>query len=128
MEIRVRLQLVALGFPCPLVGADLFDDRGCWIARPDLCWPTLRLAIEYDGEHHRTDRFQYAKDIHRKEQMEDLGWRSIVLLSGDVHRRWTVTESRITDAFASRGVRDPSTIPAEPDTPTRRRLITPRPT
>ncbi|MGV8965593.1 MAG: hypothetical protein ACOH2F_04885 [Cellulomonas sp.] len=126
METLVRLQLVASGFPCPLVGADLFDDRGCWIARPDLCWPALRLAIEYDGEHHRTDRFQYAKDIHRKEQMEDLGWRSIVLLSGDVYRRWTVTESRITDAFASRGITDPSTIPPEPDTPTRRRLTTPR--
>ena len=128
METRVRLQLIASGFPCPLVGADLFDDRGCSIARPDLCWPTLRLAIEYDGEHHRTDRFQYANDIQRKEQMEDLGWRSIVLLSGDVHRRWTVTESRITDAFATRGVRDPSKVPSEPDTPTRTRLTTPRPT
>jgi hypothetical protein len=128
METRVRLQLVASGFPCPLVGADLFDDRGCWIARPDLCWPSLRLAVEYDGEHHRTDRFQYAKDIHRKEQMEDLGWRSIVLLSDDVYRRWTVTESRITDAFASRGIRNPQTVPAEPDTPTRTRLTTPRPT
>ncbi|WP_407344492.1 endonuclease domain-containing protein [Pengzhenrongella phosphoraccumulans] len=128
METRVRLKLVASGFPCPRVGADLFDDRGCWIARPDLCWPTLRLAIEYDGEHHRTDRFQYAKDIHRKEQMEDLGWRSIVLLSDDVNRRWTVTESRITDAFASRGIRNPRMVPSEPDTPTRTRLTTPRPT
>ena len=128
METRVRLQLIASGFPCPLIGAELFDDRGCWIARPDLCWPSLRIAIEYDGEHHRTDRYQYAKDIHRKEQMEDLGWRSIVLLVGDVMRRWKVTESRLRDAFASRGVRDLSTVPSEPDTPTRRRLITPRET
>ena len=106
METRVRLQLVASGFP--------------------LCWPSLRLAIEYDGEHHRTDRAQYARDIHRKEHMEDLGWRSIVLLAGDVLRRWSATESRLADAFASRGVRIPSTLRDEPDTDLRRRIVTPR--
>jgi hypothetical protein len=126
METRTRLQLIASGFPCPLVGADLFDDRGCWIARPDLCWPALRIAIEYDGEHHRTDRYQYAKDIHRKEAMEDLRWRSLVLLSDDVLRRWAITAARLRDIFASRGVADPATLPDEPDHLTRPRLTTAR--
>ena len=126
METRVRLQLIASGFPCPVVGADLFDNLGCWVARPDLCWPSLRLAIEYDGEHHRTDRAQYARDIHRKEHMEDLGWRSIVLLADDVLRRWSATESRLVDAFVSRGVTVPSTLGGEPDTDLRRRIVIPR--
>ena len=126
METRVRLQLIGSGFPCPVVGADLFDDRGCWIARPDMCWPELRLALEYDGDHHRTDRAKYVKDIHRKEQMEDYGWRSIVLLARDVLDRWSVSESRLRDAFASRGVVDLSALADASDQLVRPRLITPR--
>lgn len=126
MESLTRWQLLASGFPCPVVGADVFDDRGCWIARPDRCWPEIRVAIEYDGEHHRTDRHQYAKDIHRKEQLEDAGWRCVVLLSHDVLRRWGVTEARLNDVVASRGARPRDLTPAQ-DTTTRPRIVTRRP-
>lgn len=126
METKVRLRLIASGYPCPVIGAELFDDLGCWVARPDMCWPTLRLAIEYDGAHHRTDRSQYERDLHRKEHMEDLGWRSIVLISDDVHVRWNATDARLRAAFASRGVTNPATIPDAPDTTVRVRLTTPR--
>jgi len=71
METVTRLRLVDSGFPCPVVGADVWDDLGCWIARPDMCWPQIRVALEYDGDHHRTDRWQYVKDIHRRERLED---------------------------------------------------------
>jgi hypothetical protein len=125
MESLTRVRLVGSGFPCPVVGADLYDDLGCWIARPDMCWPEIRVAVEYDGDHHRADRWQYVKDIRRKEHMEDAGWRCVVLLAEDVLRRWPLTEARLRDVFASRGVRPEDLVDA-PDSVERPRVTTPR--
>lgn len=36
LETRVRLLLIRSGFPCPVVGADLFAEDQ-WVARPDMC-------------------------------------------------------------------------------------------
>jgi len=32
------------------------------------------LALEYDGEQHRVDPVQYAYDIQRSEDLDELGW------------------------------------------------------
>ncbi|MHA7133317.1 endonuclease domain-containing protein [Oerskovia turbata] len=121
METRVRLQLIASGFPCPVVGADVFhQDR--WVARPDLCWPRLRIAIEYDGRHHLTDRQQMLDDVARREEMERLGWRVLVLYADDVLRRWPATTGRVMQAFADRGV-DPRRVLAAPDVTVRPRVV-----
>lgn len=37
-------------------------------------WEDIKLAIEYDGDHHRSDRGQFAKDIVRLEELAELGW------------------------------------------------------
>jgi len=53
MESRLRMILLLAGLPRPQVQTELRDDRGAFIARPDLLYPTARLAIEYDGAVHR---------------------------------------------------------------------------
>jgi hypothetical protein len=121
METRVRLLLVASGFPCPVVGADVYDgDR--WVARPDLSWPVLRIAIEYDGVHHLTDRQQMLDDVARREEMERLGWRVLVLYGDDVLRRWPATTGRVLQAFADRGA-CPSSVADALDVAVRPRIV-----
>src|SRR5699024_995377 len=39
-----------------------------------LGYPELRIAIEYEGDHHRFSPAQYAQDIRRKELFEAEGW------------------------------------------------------
>lgn len=124
METRLRLQLVDSGFPCPVVGADVFDDDGRWVARPDLCWPALRISVEYDGAHHLVSAKQRLDDVARQEELERLGWRVIVLFAHDVLRRWPSTESRVLQAFVDRGVR-PDELRDAPDVATRPRVVTP---
>ena len=34
----------------------------------------LKIAIEYEGAHHRTDRRQFEKDIRRYDELIELGW------------------------------------------------------
>jgi hypothetical protein len=123
METRLRLRLVDSGFPCPVVGADVFDDDGRWLARPDLCWPDLRIALEYDGQHHLTSARQRLNDVARQEELERLGWRVIVLFAYDVLGRWPSTEGRVLQAFLDRGVR-PAEVPDAPDAGARPRVVT----
>ena len=103
METRLRLLLLAAGVPPPVCGQDVSLDGG-WVARPDLSWPAARLAVEYDGDVHRTDRAQWRRDVARKELLEDLGWRVLVLTADDVLRHPERTVARVRAALRARGV------------------------
>ena len=41
-----------------------------------------KIAVEYDGDHHRTDRTQFARDITRLEELAELGWTVIRVAAG----------------------------------------------
>ena len=49
----------------------------------DMGWEDLMVAVEYDGEHHRVDRWQYTKDIRRSEALERLGWLIVRVVATD---------------------------------------------
>ncbi|MFF3063371.1 DUF559 domain-containing protein [Oerskovia sp. NPDC057915] len=124
METRVRLLLVAAGFPCPVVGADLFAEDQ-WVARPDLCWPQARIAIEYDGAHHYSSQHQMRSDVARRENLERLGWRVIVIYSQDVLTAWDATCGRLLTAFGDQGV-DPGSVAHASDASVRPRIVVAR--
>ncbi|WP_162449464.1 endonuclease domain-containing protein [Phytoactinopolyspora mesophila] len=102
METRVRLMLVRGGLPCPEVGVDVLDDAGGWLARPDLAYLDLKIAIEYDGDHHRTDKHQWRRDRSRDENMRHAGWIVITLTADDVFRHPARTIARIRHHYAAR--------------------------
>ena len=54
-------------------------------ARLDMGWPESMIAVEYDGDHHWTNRRQLAWDIRRTELLRELGW--IVVRVTAEHRR-----------------------------------------
>lgn len=101
METRLRLLIVRSGLPRPVAGRDLVVD-GCWLARPDLSWPSLRIAVEYDGDHHRTDRVQWQRDIARRRLLEDAGWALVVVTADDVLRHPTQLVERLRRLVAQR--------------------------
>lgn len=45
----------------------------------DLAWPEFRVAIEYDGDHHRTDKAQWRRDNDKRELLRHHHW--IVLIA-----------------------------------------------
>jgi hypothetical protein len=65
MESRLRLLLVFAGLPCPEINVDIFDEHGHWLSRPDLCYRGIKLALEYEGDTHRTDKRQWRADMSR---------------------------------------------------------------
>jgi len=76
MESVLRLALIDGGLPHPEVNPDLYDEAGGWIGRPDLACPELKIAIQYEGDVHRTNR-KWQKDIARDEALRDHGWEII---------------------------------------------------
>lgn len=75
-ETLLRLLIVAAGLPEPVVGPPVLVVGGSLTLHPDLAYPDLRIAIEYEGDDHR-DAGRWERDIERREMFEDAGWRVI---------------------------------------------------
>lgn len=101
-ESWLRLVLVDAGFPRPTAQIRVTD--GQLVAYLDLGWEDQLVALEYDGDHHRTDRRQYVKDIRRVEMLERLGWHVIKVIKED--RPHDIVE-RVWRALARRGYSAP---------------------
>ena len=72
-ETMLRLVIVRAGLPEPMVGFAVHH-HGAFVGTPDLAYPELRIAIEYEGQHHRTDKDRYEDDIVRRELFRRAGW------------------------------------------------------
>ena len=106
METRTRLLVVRAGLPEPECGKDVHASDGYgWLARPDLRWLEFKVAVEYDGDLHRTKKKRWRNDIARREGLEDDGWRVVVVTADDVYLRPKETVARIRRALIERGWR-----------------------
>ncbi len=82
-ETWLRLLLVRAGYPRPQTQIPVYGEYGQLVAVLDMGWEHLKLAVEYDGDHHRTDRRQFNKDIRRAEAVAELGWIDVRVTAED---------------------------------------------
>ncbi|MEU1970128.1 hypothetical protein ABZ477_00550 [Microbacterium sp. NPDC019599] len=82
-ESELRLLLRSAGFGPFASNVELRDGRGAFVARVDLALPDLRIAIEYEGDHHR-DKEQWRRDIARRRRIEALGWTYLPVTQADL--------------------------------------------
>jgi hypothetical protein len=82
-ESYLRLVLIRSGLPRPKTQVPVYADDGAVVAYLDMGWPELLVGVEYDGDHHRTDRRQYVRDIRRWELVEELGWLLVRVVAED---------------------------------------------
>ncbi|MCX2932227.1 hypothetical protein ORI20_18290 [Mycobacterium sp. CVI_P3] len=97
-ETYLRLDLVDAGFPRPQTQIPVARPNGRWYYL-DMGWPEIRVAVEYDGEHHRTSRRTYAVDVERQDYLISIGWITVRVLAD--HRRANVI-GRVQRAFTER--------------------------
>lgn len=102
METWVRLIIVDAGLPEPRTDHDVFDHRGRFVGCVDLAYMELRIAIEYEGDQHRTDPRQWQRDIEKHERLADLGWRVIRVSRDHVFRDPSSIGRRVRGAIDSR--------------------------
>mgnify|MGYP000436364141 CR=1 FL=1 len=85
-------------FPAAETQIPLFDVSDYPFAYLDMGWRDKKIAVEYDGEHHRTDPDQYRWDILRLRRILALGWIHIKVIAGDnefihhVKQAWLLRE------------------------------------
>ncbi|KQQ11392.1 hypothetical protein ASF46_05280 [Rathayibacter sp. Leaf296] len=99
METLLRLLLVRAGFPEPELNVELFDAQGNFVARVDLLYRDHWVVVEYDGDHHRTDKRQYERDIARSEAIEALGYRHLRVRAPGVLENPAATVERVRRAL-----------------------------
>lgn len=75
-ETWLRLLVIDAGFPPPQTQIRVIVG-GRTKYYLDMGWPDLKVALEYEGDHHRTDRAQFARDIARLDELIALGWTVI---------------------------------------------------
>jgi hypothetical protein len=81
-ESWLRLLLIDNGFPIPETQIPVADGDDPF-AFLDMGWRHIQLAVEYDGDHHRTDRPQYVKDMRRHPRIQRCGWEVIRVIAED---------------------------------------------
>lgn len=82
-ETWLRLLLINTGYPRPETQIPVSGEYGELLAVLDMGWEDIKLGVEYEGDHHRTDRRQFHRDIARYEALSDLGWIVIRVTADD---------------------------------------------
>lgn len=107
MESLLRWTIIDDGLPEPAVHARVLDQGG-WLARVDLSYPSQHIAIEYQGDQHRSDKRQWRGDIGRTRALQSAGWLVILASADDIARPHSVLTS-IRAALVDRGWRPHAT-------------------
>ncbi len=106
-ETVLRLMIVLARLPAPRANVDVRDTTGRFVARVDLLLEKWGVVVEYDGRQHETDPRQWLRDRLRREAIEALGLRVIVVSAPDLDRPEAVVR-RIHRALVDRGYNGPS--------------------
>jgi hypothetical protein len=95
METRLRMLIVLAGLPEPEVNLSIRDVDGRPLRRYDLCWPSVRVIVEYDGRHHIEREQNWESDLDRREAIDDDGWRILVVTGAGIYREPQRTVCRV---------------------------------
>ncbi|MGO9157129.1 endonuclease domain-containing protein [Mycobacterium sp.] len=101
-ETWLRLLLINARLPVPSTQIPVQENWRC-IGVLDMGWEKYKVAVEYDGDHHRSDRRQYARDQWRLRKLEELGWIIVRVIAED---KPDDVVRRVRAALHRRGYRD----------------------
>lgn len=82
-ESRLRVVLTKAGLPTPRINHVLVATDGGGGMRTDFAYPELKLAIEYQGDYHRTSA-QWRSDMTRRMRLEAMGWYVLEINADDL--------------------------------------------
>ncbi|NYI78030.1 DUF559 domain-containing protein [Nocardioides panzhihuensis] len=110
METRLRMLIVLAGLPEPMVNQLVGEESELDFRKYDMCWPSIKLIVEYDGRQHVEREEQWESDIGRREKIDDDGWRILVFIAKDIYNTPGRTLDRIHRQLVARRLRG---VPAQ---------------
>jgi very-short-patch-repair endonuclease len=105
-ETQTRLIVVASRLPTVRANVEIRVGSTERLIRIDLGFERYRLGLEYEGDHHRTDRAQWRKDVRRIEDLAEEGWEVMRITDDDLIDDERLV-ARIARRLSARGWHDP---------------------
>lgn len=102
-ETRMRLALADHQVPAPVPQLEVCDAEGGIVGHVDLGWEEVKVAAEYQGDHHRTDREQWMYDQARFASLAACGWLVLPCTADDL-RVPRALARRVLSALSSRAL------------------------
>lgn len=84
LETDYRLDAVAGGLPDAVLDMEIRDDDGHLLGISEFVYPDYRLVVEVEGDHHRTDRRQWNRDIEKYRAYTSVGLEVVRLTSAHI--------------------------------------------
>lgn len=103
-ETDARLALIDAGLPAPSTQVVIRGRYGEFIARVDLAYEGVKLAIEYDGPQHWEDSKVRQRDIDKGVELADLDWGLVRVGSNLLYHRRATYLHRVTTVLRERGM------------------------
>ena len=104
-ETIARLALIRAGLPRPTTQVEIFDEFGGFVARVDMAYAGVHVAVEYDGAQHWSDALVRQADIDKMYELNRLGWIVIRVSNDQLRHRRTTYTTRVEKALRERGMR-----------------------
>lgn len=106
-ESSLRLGVQRHGIPdgrCNVVVPGITFRSGAAISL-DIAWVEFKVGVEYDGDHHRTDKVQWRRDNEKRERLRAHGWILIIVTAQNLIDEMSIAELalRIARRLAERG-------------------------
>lgn len=95
-ESRIRAAIRLAGLPAPRVNRAIYDEHGQWLGEPDLHYEEARLAIEYNGAGHASER-KMRKDSVRTLDFQRAAWKVLVYTAPHAFER---LDEVVSDVYA----------------------------
>jgi very-short-patch-repair endonuclease len=83
-ELMLLRVLREHGLPEPERQFSIHDEFGNFVARPDLVYRDLKIAMEYDSYQHHVGKHPHVRDNRRRNAMTGIGWAVLVATAEDV--------------------------------------------
>lgn len=84
LETEYRIDADAAGLPTPRLDVQIRNDRGRLLGISEIVYEEYRVIVEIEGDHHRTSRRQWHRDIEKYREYADAGWYVVRLTSAHV--------------------------------------------
>jgi hypothetical protein len=105
LESEFRLDAAAAGLPEPTLDAEIRDASGRLLGIADASYPAFRTIVEVEGDHHRTSRAQWNRDIEKYAAYAAEGWEVVRLTAAHIRGMDAPATSMVRSVLLRRGWR-----------------------
>lgn len=105
LETEYRLDAVAAGIPEPELDVEIRDVRGRLLGVTEVLYREHRVLVEVEGDHHRTSRQQWNRDIEKYAAYVAEGFEVVRLTSAHIRGESPTSARIVRDALIRHGWR-----------------------